>query len=224
MMGLLEIFPPGKYYVGDCCYVLDDDIYHDVWGKHYNYQNGTFECNGKRVAVGSTGLGDGTFRGSDGIDYCIDSGTLAMVPFSLCTKCSEDEAKELGAVYTFDSEIQFHSHRGIFEVASNGFYVRIDTTTFAPDDEEEDEDVQDEDAEDENVEEDETDEEEDTEDEDGQEEDGSEDEDCADVVGELSETIDMKTEAQKYARELLNVCDEDLADALRALLNVHKKK
>ncbi len=221
MMGLLEIFPPGKYYIGDCCYVLDDDVYHDVWGKQYNYQNGTFECNGKRVAVGSTGLGDGTFRGSDHIDYCIDSGTLSMVPFELCTKCSEDEAKELGAVYTFDSEIQFHSYRGIFEVASNGFYVRIDTTTFAPDDtdeEEGEEDAQEETEEDDEVAEEEEDEVEEEEDDDEDHE-GNED-----ALDDLSENIDMHSEAQKYARELLHVCDEDLANALRALLNVHKKK
>lgn len=192
-MNLMELLPAGKYFIGDCCYVLDDEVYHGVWGKQLNYQTGTFDVQGKRVAVAGTATGDGWFRGSDGVDYSVDSGTIAIVPFELCVKCTEEEAKELGCVHTFDHEVQFHVADGVLEIASKNKYIRINTNEPGGDGSE------------------------DNDNNDNNDDDGDDDSD-----DEVTLSIDVQKEGELYAKQLMDKCEGDLAEALSLILKVHK--
>lgn len=76
--------PAGDYYVGDPCYVLDDDQF-DQWvpGLRRSGRHHVGLVDGSTVVGISTAYGDGSYRGSDGFDYDVDSGMLGLVPVAV---------------------------------------------------------------------------------------------------------------------------------------------
>lgn len=89
--------PPGRYWIGDLCYVLNDDLYDSVFGGtsykegHYTHANGTFY-------VAPTYAGDGTYEDTDGHEYPVDAGVLSIVSESLVDKI---DGVPLGRYMTF---------------------------------------------------------------------------------------------------------------------------
>lgn len=80
--------PPGRYFLGDPCYVIMtparwDQVTHMV---HQSRQGlgGVVTIEGERVIAWSTGVGDGLFPGSDYFEYSVDSGLIGLVPWELC--------------------------------------------------------------------------------------------------------------------------------------------
>jgi hypothetical protein len=65
--------------------------------------------NGMRFAVFNTLWGDGRYRGSDGFDYCVDSGSIGIIPLEMCDKEKLKEIEELGTIHTFDDVIHVAS-------------------------------------------------------------------------------------------------------------------
>lgn len=75
---------PGNYYVGDLCYVM-----HPQWKEVCDLMfatdgggvlDGEFNlANGVRFATHSTAYGDGFYKGSDGNDYPVDSGSIGCI-------------------------------------------------------------------------------------------------------------------------------------------------
>lgn len=141
------VLPPGKYYIGDICYVLDDDVYTGVWGKA-KYANGVYEVDGNKFAVHMTAYGDGEYMGSNKISYCVDAGNIGIVPIKLCKANSEQdiEETELGSFYESDKEVHFRCYDGDFWIDD----INIDTTGESEyDSEEEYDDDEDSDSDDE---------------------------------------------------------------------------
>ena len=72
-------------FIGDICYALDDEIYHEKWGKGLNWEDGEIRTHGNGncgpvcAVVGSTAYGDGCYKGSDGIEYGVDAGVIGVV-------------------------------------------------------------------------------------------------------------------------------------------------
>jgi len=113
-----------EYWVGDPCYVLPDDIYDDIWGKKYDYKDGTIDCeNGLSFQVHGTAWGDGCYDGSDGFGYCVDSGTLAVIPMALAKKESgiKDGTVHKSATATLDYQ------DGVFHIEFDKEVIDIDT-------------------------------------------------------------------------------------------------
>lgn len=81
----------GKIYIGDPCYVMKDAVYHGVWGDQYNFDDGEFDHNGVKFAIGGTAYGDGYYSGSDGTSFPVDAGVIGAVPSELL-----DEEKVAG--------------------------------------------------------------------------------------------------------------------------------
>lgn len=86
------MIPAGKYVLGDPCYSVPDKLwdslldscgYFDVRDRGSNV--GTIEVNDKTYSVlgFGTAYGDGSFKGSDGNEYCVDSGLIGLVPLEL---------------------------------------------------------------------------------------------------------------------------------------------
>ena len=73
------------FYIGDICYVLDDRLYHGVWGDQHGFVDGTFKDpdTGLEVAVAGTAYGDGRYLGSDGAEFPVDAGVIGLVPLEL---------------------------------------------------------------------------------------------------------------------------------------------
>ena len=76
--------PPGRYFIGDPCYVFDNDK--DTWDKLLDaglVDGGLIEFNGHKVWGHSTMWGDGTYKDQNGNEFGVDSGMLGAVPMEL---------------------------------------------------------------------------------------------------------------------------------------------
>ncbi len=107
----------GKYYIGDPCYVIDDNWegFLDVGQARKSEENETFIFGGYECFFASTSDGDGTFKDNLGNEYDVDSGTIGIIPIELL-QMTEEYIKEnkCGNVVEFDEEFNVKSISGIF--------------------------------------------------------------------------------------------------------------
>lgn len=74
---------PGTYFIGDLSYVLPDK----VWQRLIEHtEDGFFEVKGVSGFYDSTCYGDGRYYDQYGNEYPVDTGTIGIVPVSLCLK------------------------------------------------------------------------------------------------------------------------------------------
>lgn len=95
-----------KFYVGDPCYALNNEHY-NIWGDKYNYEDGIHEINGFYFAVYGTEFGDGSYQGSNNINYSVDSGTIALIPFELVNM--EEDISEGSFIESKYAELLFEN-------------------------------------------------------------------------------------------------------------------
>ena len=97
------------FYIGDICYVLDDDAYYGGWGRKVRdgdgwkdsdspgFQEGPFVHDGFTVIVAHTAHGDGCYRDATGsMDFPVDSGCIGIVPMELVADLKK--AMNLGTI------------------------------------------------------------------------------------------------------------------------------
>lgn len=116
--------PPGKYYIGDLCYVLGKDVYDKVFGG-YDYEMGIYKekATGYIFAMNGTAYGDGEYPGSDGKKFCVDAGIIGICPISLMAKNDGG-----GHIYTFRNEVVCTFKHGRFFFDSGLDSLVVDTT------------------------------------------------------------------------------------------------
>ena len=120
-------FGPGKYYIGDICYMMDDDIYHDTWGRKFNYEAGVFPVKDTKFAVANTAYGDGGYQGSDGREYSVDAGVIGVVPEILWSK-EKGRNGDGGRIVEVKKELIFKTDEaGLFEITIDNEELVIDT-------------------------------------------------------------------------------------------------
>lgn len=115
------------FYFGDPCYVLDDELYYGVWGNVYEFQDCSVRDpkTGLHFSVAGTYMGDGTYGGSNGRYFSVDSGTLALIPLEMIHKELDDESD-----YTVSccGEAVFKANDGVFRVVfPDGSILNVDT-------------------------------------------------------------------------------------------------
>lgn len=110
------------FYVGDICYALSDEVYHGVWGKAH-YEDGEYEVNGYKFAMGGTAHGDGCYCDKDGNVYGVDAGNIGVVPMELLR---EDFYNGGMLVYATECAYSFNRGKFIFRF-NNGELIDIDT-------------------------------------------------------------------------------------------------
>lgn len=106
----------GEYYIGDICYVLSDDVYHDFWGRQHSFNDGSFTVPKSKLsfATVSTDHGDGTYKDQYGMIYPVDAGNIGIVPIELCSKT---EGLNEGRVSDFVGEVHISvDEDGVVEV------------------------------------------------------------------------------------------------------------
>jgi hypothetical protein len=96
-----RVFPAGKYYIGDPCFVLDDEHYNSTVcdGEEGFHTNATHT-----IGYFSTAYGDGCYRGTNGQSYGVDAGIIGIVPAELI---KPDKATAEWGVLTFENEFVF---------------------------------------------------------------------------------------------------------------------
>ena len=90
-----------KVFVGDICYALDRDIYHDLWCNGMNCEEGLI---GNYAVVADTEYGDGCYDGKE-TAYCVDAGVIGVTDIEhyLDSRHSIEDLKELGSVVEIPS-------------------------------------------------------------------------------------------------------------------------
>lgn len=116
--------PSGKFWIGDPCYVLSDDVYYGVWNDKYNFKDGKIDTDDTlSFIVHGTAYGDGAYEGSNGFTYGVDSGTLAVIPIELVSK---EDGVSLGTIET-GNKVEFDYIEGTFKFDIDGKTIKIDT-------------------------------------------------------------------------------------------------
>jgi hypothetical protein len=116
--------PPGKYYVGDICYALDETVYDRVFGGQ-NYESGCYTCEDGFFMVSSTAYGDGSYKGTNGKSYDVDAGVIGIISEKLIDQHSGSLCG--GHIHTFKHPIDVSFKAGIFKFSSPGHSFTIDT-------------------------------------------------------------------------------------------------
>lgn len=115
-----QIMKPGRYFVGDPCYV-----YREGWSDLLtatDYLEMPHPTKADIIAVGGTMHGDGLFTDELGNEYSVDAGVIGVVHESQW-ECKETDFEHLGVIRVFDNEFVFEAHDGVFIIGS----VYIDT-------------------------------------------------------------------------------------------------
>ena len=135
--------PPGTYFIGDPCYAVPDDDWHDLLESTgylglyaseenkkldiYNRKddmNGVFRYKGRYILASSTSYGDGCYPGSDGFSYGVDAGMIGAVPMDWALSSDENTKDEpgwferVGTVVNFKGSIWIEYDDGTITICS----------------------------------------------------------------------------------------------------------
>ena len=113
------VLPPGRYYIGDPCYAIDDAKWHD----YINAWESGRTWYGIWPVMFNTAYGDGGYLGTDMVVYSVDSGSLGVVPTGFVTKRTEVELDRLGQTYTFPEPFACYQKDGVMYFGE----IEIDT-------------------------------------------------------------------------------------------------
>jgi len=128
---------PGKYYIGDICYFMDDKLYDEVWGTQFGYSGGHYERpDGTGFIVMGTAYGDGHYNGSNGVGYGVDAGVIGLVSLELGSGSEPERvetANSMGSYHEFTEPVILKheggpdARVGLFEFTSGNWTLSIDT-------------------------------------------------------------------------------------------------
>jgi len=128
--------PAGKYYVGDLCYVMDQDEWHQVCARTIQGNkivDGEFELDdGRRFAIYGTAYGDGEYYDQYGHTYSVDAGSIGCVLMSDIRANKYDNLLDLGAILEFTEPFETGSQGGQLQFG----HVIIETDPAYDEDEE----------------------------------------------------------------------------------------
>lgn len=120
--GPTHTFPPGKYFIGDLCYALPDEIYENIFGG-MGYEDGLYTQKDSNhfFFVASTSFGDGCYEGSDGKEFGVDAGVLSILPAATMDK------NDGGHMYDFQYPVTCTFRDGKFKFSSGTTQLTIKT-------------------------------------------------------------------------------------------------
>jgi len=96
------IVPPGKYVLGDPCYVVPKEDWDDLLAScdYFNHPVGL--VHGFQVLAFSTRYGDGTYCCNRGHKYGVDAGIIGLVPFAY----AEEHDPSLSQIVEFQYNVK----------------------------------------------------------------------------------------------------------------------
>lgn len=113
----------GRYYVGDLCYVMDEewseccDLFFQGRSDHGCNQGEFTLADGRKFVAYNTMYGDGLYRSNFGTEHSVDAGLIGCIALEdIRDDISEDEMNRLGAVIDFPDEFEHGAdeHGNIF--------------------------------------------------------------------------------------------------------------
>jgi hypothetical protein len=118
------LMPAGTYFVGDPCYAVPDDRWHewlaladpDVFGPNPTRNDGgcarvlNAELDGHPVLGIGTAYGDGVYQDKQGNSFPVDAGLIGLVSVGLI----EDKVRDdLGVIWTFERPFECSYRDGV---------------------------------------------------------------------------------------------------------------
>lgn len=125
----------GTYYVGDLCYVMDDDEWDQFCAitiDNHSCLDGEFVLpDGRAFASYSTAYGDGTYQDQYGNEYSVDAGLIGCILVSDIKANKYPDISALGAIVEFTEDFTTGSENGIIQFG----HIQIDTDAWDADEE-----------------------------------------------------------------------------------------
>lgn len=133
-------FGPGRYFIGDICYALPDEIYDNIWGNKYEYEDAFYKDEG--FAVHRTAYGDGSYQGTDGTNYAVDAGNLGITKIDEAQRYDNSTLNNLGKIVEVKDSITMYCDDNCnFQFVVDGKYFEIitDGSDYEEDEDEDEE-------------------------------------------------------------------------------------
>lgn len=133
--------PAGTYYVGDLCYVVNDDDWSDFCERSfpdsYTEVVGIFETfEGINYANFGTKYGDGGYADYNGRKYSVDSGSIGCIPVcALSDEFDSEASAKLGNIIDFPGAFEV----GYDEETGTIIFGNVEIMTGDVDEDEDDE-------------------------------------------------------------------------------------
>lgn len=122
------MLPAGQYYIGDLCYVFENDTWDAICDIIFPNEDGLpldgeFALpDGRRFAIYSTAHGDGSYQDQERNDYWVDSGSIGCVKLEDVDKL-EERIKQGSNIVSFNKPFRTYSKDGMIMIG----YIGIDT-------------------------------------------------------------------------------------------------
>ena len=124
--------PSGNYWIGDLCYVLNEELYDEIvlGGRDGVFKVSKDNAVPEFIAFAGTYAGDGNYlvkvnRKKSGV-VSVDAGIIGIVHTSLV----EHEEKQLGFNYSSENPIKVQMYDGIFRFTSGKDTIIINTRDY----------------------------------------------------------------------------------------------
>lgn len=127
---------PGKYYIGDLCYVLSDrwDEFCKVTIDGHNVLDGEFNlADGTRFASYTTKYGDGVYEDTQNYEYPVDAGLIGCVLIEDLKDASEMQLNS-GRIVEFNAPFTTRSEDGRIYFG-NAIEIDTDPAIYGDEDE-----------------------------------------------------------------------------------------
>ena len=135
---------PGKYWIGDLCYVM-----HDAWNEccelffkdrtDHGCNEGVFQLkDGRKFANFNTRYGDGGYESSIDATFYVDSGSIGCIKLEDIRDetYSMSQIKGLGAIVTFEDDFVVSEHNGTISFGDLDIYTGDNPYEFEEEEEE----------------------------------------------------------------------------------------
>jgi len=122
-----QIIRPGKYYLGDPIFALNEEVHYDKFGTIHQFQNGKYDLLENKIdfVVHKTHYGDGIYEDTKNRKYNITTGLIGLVHESMIDDILI--AKKNGVIFHFLDAVHFIYNRGLFTIKSGNFIIEINT-------------------------------------------------------------------------------------------------
>lgn len=124
----MSTIPAGKYYIGDACYVIDDEKWMDFletgfWPAEKKGEV-VFEYEGHKCFAHYTAFGDGVYTEcKTGAQLPVDAGMLSAIPLALIAKRSLEDAAKLGIIVEFEHDVSVSYEDGTFYIGGHTIHT-----------------------------------------------------------------------------------------------------
>lgn len=106
-------FKSGKYYVGDLCYVVNNNNWDKLLDDTDYFGNNDLKFKDEVIFASNTAYGDGTYYDNKGRDYSVDAGLIGVMPFGII---DENEIGRGGQIIEFEKDFKAYEEDGKFYI------------------------------------------------------------------------------------------------------------